>query len=129
MTRPAVSRLVAALLAGGAAYGLTREPFVGLLAAAGVWFFWRPGSSTPEPKGRDPAPAWTRRTREERGVEVVCKQATAERQEWVSVRTGRLYDVLAPNGPADPKPGDRAFVVTTPSGYRISRENEESAES
>lgn len=114
-----MTRLLVALLAGGAAYGLTREPLVGLLVAAGGWFLWRPRRTITN-GDFGPVAAATFRTPREGGVEVVCKQVTAERQEWVSVRTGRLYDVLAPNGPADAKPGDRAYVVTTPSGYRVS---------
>lgn len=114
-----MTRLLIALLAGGAAYLLTREPLVGLLVAAGGWFLWRPRRSAAE-GGFGPVTAAKPRTPREGGVEVVCKQVTAERQEWVSVRTGRLYDVLAPNGPADAKPGDRAYVVTTPTGYQIS---------
>ena len=114
-----MTRLLLALLAGGAAYGLTREPLVGLLVAAGGWL-WRPRQAAVK-DGFDPVTTPTSRTPREGGVEVVCKQVTAERQEWVSVRTGRLYDVLAPNGPADAKPGDRAYVVTTPTGYSVSK--------
>lgn len=123
MNRRGVNRPLVALLAGGAAYLLTREPFVGPLVAAGVWFFWQAGRPAPDaPPG--PEPARTGRPRGGGGVEVVCKQVTAERQEWVSARTGRLYDVLAANGPIDPKPGDRAYAVPTPSGYRIDKETE-----
>ena len=114
MTRPLL-----ALLAGGAAYLLTREPLVGLLVAAGGWFLWRPRRAAAE-DSFGPVTVATSRTPREGGVEVVCKQVTAERQEWVSARTGRLYDVLAPNGPADARPGDRAYVVTTPTGYSVS---------
>ena len=115
-----MNRVLFALLAGAAAYGFTREPLVGLLVAAGVGFFWR-FRRTETDDGFAPVAAATSRTLREGGVEVVCKQVTAERQEWVSVRTGRLYDVLAPNGPVDAKPGDRAYVVTTSSGYLVSK--------
>lgn len=115
-----MTRVLLALLAGGAAYLLTREPLVGLLVAAGGWFLWRPRRTSLD-GDFGPVTAATSRTPREGGVEVVCKQVTAERQEWVSVRTGRLYDVLAPNGPADAEPGDRAYVVTTPTGYSVSK--------
>lgn len=115
-----------ALFAGGAAYLLTREPVVGLLVAAGVWLFARPRRAGPDGGWGQPprTPPVRLGARHDGGIEVVCKQVTAERQEWVSVRTGRLYDVLAPNGPADAKPGDHAFVVPTPSGYRIAERAE-----
>lgn len=115
-----MNRLLFALLAGGAAYGLTREVVVGLLAAGGVWFFWRTRRPTAEPGSFDSRPAWTPKMRRHKGIEVICKQVTPERQEWVSVRTGRLYDVLSASGPVDARPGDHAYVVPTPSGYRIS---------
>ena len=115
-----MTRVLLALLAGGAAYLLTREPLVGLLVAAGGWFLWQPRRTNRDGDFTSVTTA-TSRTPREGGVEVVCKQVTAERQEWVSVRTGRLYDVLAPNGPADAEPGDRAYVVTTPTGYSVSK--------
>ncbi len=113
-----MTRFLLALLAGGAAYLLTREPLVGLLAAAGAWLLWRPKRTATE-EDFGPVTAAISRTPREGGTEVVCKQVTAERQEWASVRTGRLYDVLSANGPVGAKPGDRAYVVTTPTGYSV----------
>ena len=39
-----------------------------------------------------------RLTERETSIEVVCKTVTPARQEWVSLRTGRLYDVLSADG-------------------------------
>ncbi len=50
---------------------------------------------------------------------VICKQVTPERQEWVSSKTGRLYDVLSHHGPAAARPGDRGYVYMTGTGWRI----------
>ncbi len=50
---------------------------------------------------------------------VICKQVTPERQEWVSSKTGRLYDVLSHHGPAEARPGDRGYVHMTGTGWRI----------
>ncbi len=52
-------------------------------------------------------------------MQVVCKRVTAERQEWVSLKTGRLFEVLTPNGPPGAKPGDPGEVVSSSDGYRI----------
>lgn len=121
MRRIGWSGVLAALLAGTAAYLLIRQPVVGVLAAAvGYWFFWRRGRGPGSPSAYDgPVPARPSPTRQDGGIEVVCKQVTAERQEWVSVKTGRLYDVLTPNGLPDAKPGDFARGVTTSTGYKI----------
>ena len=124
-----MNRALVALLAGGAAYALTREVVVGLLVAAGVWLFGRRRLLGPTRDGPTATPTWRSQTRRDGGIEVVCKQVTAERQEWVSVRTGRLYDVLAPNGPVDAQPGDHAYVVPTPTGYRIAERAEPRAKS
>jgi len=117
-----VTRTLIALAAGAATYLLTEQLVVGVLAAAlGFWLLPRgdrrvgsrdgPPEFTPQPPRTDAAG----------GIEVVCKQVTPLRQEWVSVRTGRLYDVLSRDGPADAKPGDHGRVVVTGSGYRIRR--------
>ncbi|ADI15253.1 hypothetical protein [Truepera radiovictrix] len=53
------------------------------------------------------------------GTTVVCKRITPERQEWVSSRTGRLYDVSCHNGPPNARPGDRGRVAVTATGWRI----------
>lgn len=120
-----MNRFLIALLAGGAAYLLTREPLVGLLVTAGGWFLRRPRRTRTD-GGFGPVTAARPQTPREGGVEVVCKQVTAERQEWVSVRTGRLYDVLSASGPPGARPGDHGYVVPTPSGYRISAAETES---
>ena len=52
-------------------------------------------------------------------IEVVCKMVTPMRQEWVSLKTGRLYDVLSADGLADARPGDRGKVILTGSTWRI----------
>lgn len=68
----------------------------------------RPSGPTP----RDAASSAT-------GTAVVCKQVTPERQEWVSSRTGRLYDVLSANGVPGAQPGDRGRVRLASTGWRI----------
>lgn len=52
-------------------------------------------------------------------IEVVCKTVTPMRQEWVSLKTGRLYDVLSADGLADAHPGDKGRVILTGSAWRI----------
>lgn len=114
-----------ALGAGALAYLLTREVIVGVLVAgAALWLLRRRARAAPPDYPR-PEPGNTRRALnlQERptGTVVVCKQVTPLRQEWTSVKTGRLFDVLSQNGPPGAKPGDRGEVVSSSSGYRIRR--------
>ena len=104
---------------------LTGRFAVGLLVGAAVWVglrvFWpdaRTGDGFPPPT--------TPRTRSSpratpTPIEVVCKTVTPLRQEWASVKTGRLYDVLSANGLPNAAPGDRGFVTLTPTGWRITK--------
>lgn len=121
-----MTRTLVALAAGAATYLLTEQIVVGILAAAlGFWLLPR-GDRRKQPHDRplEPTPQPPPRTDAAGGIEVVCKQVTPLRQEWVSVRTGRLYDVLSRDGPPDAKPGDHGRVVVTGSGYRIRRASE-----
>ena len=52
-------------------------------------------------------------------IEVVCKMVTPMRQEWVSLKTGRLYDVLSADGLVNARPGDRGKVILTGTTWRI----------
>ena len=106
-----------------AAYLLTGQVIAGVLASAlGFWLAPQLGRRRPAPPEPAPAPRPRRETAD--GIAVVCKQVTPLRQEWVSVRTGRLYDVLSPNGLPDAQPGDRGEAVLEGSSYRIRRSPE-----
>lgn len=113
--RPGAVPLIALGL-GLLAYMLTREAVVGLLVtAASFWLLLRKRAPRIVPQPPLTASQPERAT----GMQVVCKRVTAERQEWVSVKTGRIFEVLAKNGPPDAKPGDLGEVVSSPAGYRI----------
>jgi len=118
-----VTRTLVTLAAGAATYLLTEQIVVGVLVAAlGFWLLPRGDRRThPHDRLPEPTPQSPSRPDTGGGIEVVCKQVTPFRQEWVSVRTGRLYDVLSQDGPPDAQPGDRGRVVVTGSGYRIRR--------
>lgn len=117
MTQPLI-----ALAAGAAAYLFTEQIVVGILVAAlAFWLLPQLGKRRAGFHDPPPSPQPPRRTEVTDGIEVVCKQVTPLRQEWVSVKTGRLYDVLSRDGPPDAKPGDRGRVVVAGSGYRIRR--------
>lgn len=111
-----------ALSLGTLAYLLTREVVVGLLvAAAGFWFLQQRDRQRSDEEDLTSAMD-TRRPRyskHERGIPVVCKQVTPERQEWVSVKTGRLFDVLSPDGPPSAKPGDPGEVFVSGARYTV----------
>lgn len=53
------------------------------------------------------------------GTRVVCKQVNSERQEWTSLKTGRIFEVLSQNGPLGAQPGDQGEVFISGAGYRI----------
>ena len=119
------SALLAAALAALAVL-LTGRLWVGLLAGGALWLGLRylgyPGSGGrsepfPPPMRGGSSPPKTTAT----PIEVVCKTVTPLRQEWASVRTGRLYDVLSANGLPNAAPGDRGYVTLTPTGWRITR--------
>ena len=118
--------LLIALVSGVAAYLLTKEIIVGLLVGAvGFWLFWQMRRRTPSYRPTEYRTKYGAPTRnldlprhelkDGEGIAVVCKQVTPQRQEWVSVKTGRLFDVLSPDGPPDAKPGDpgEVFVYGT----------------
>lgn len=110
-----------ALGAGGLAYGLTHEVIVGLVvAAAALWLLHTRAVPRPALRQRQNPPAEPS-TSPGRPTElyVVCKRVGAERQEWASVKTGRIFEVLSQNGPPGAKPGDPGEVVSSAQGYRI----------
>ena len=116
------SALLAVALAALVAL-LTGRLWAGLLAGGALWlglryvkFDGRPEPFPPAMRG-SPSPPKTTAT----PIEVVCKTVTPLRQEWASVRTGRLYDVLSANGLPDAAPGDRGYVTLTPTGWRITK--------
>ena len=116
-----------ALFLGTAAYLLTKEVIVGLLVAGTAWWFIRKSRRKRERRSGYPtagypdAPAYTSKAavRDDGGIAVVCKQVTAERQEWASVKTGRLFDVLSPDGPPGAKPGDPGEVIVRGTRYLV----------
>lgn len=128
-------RTLAALALGAAGYLLTEQVVVGIaVAAVGFWLlgpgrsrrahgYRTPGYKTHSdkelPHSALPARRAATRPDSSGGVEVVCKQVTPLRQEWVSLKTGRLYDVLSRNGPRHAQPGDRGQVIVESAGYRI----------
>ena len=112
-----------ALVLGVVACWLTREIVVGVLVTGASFWLLR-GASRPsgqrrtEDRALRPNPAG-RDVRRGEGIAVVCKQVTLERQEWVSVKTGRLFDVLGPDGPPDAKPGDSGEVFVQGTRYLV----------
>lgn len=118
-------RWIFVVLIGVAAYLVTREVIVGVLAAAvGFWLLrsLRP-APTPTRYGAEHRPtasgSFGRGARADEGIAVVCKQVTPERQEWASVKTGRLFDVLSPDGPPDAQPGDPGEVIVQGTRYLV----------
>ena len=107
-----------ALGLGLLAYLLTREVVVGLLIAAALFWLLRLRRA-PQSAAEPQPPVTSFRPERATGMQVVCKRVTAERQEWVSVKTGRIFEVLAKNGPPGAKPGDLGEVLSSPAGYRI----------
>lgn len=107
-----------ALVLGAATYMFTGQPVAGLLVAAAV--FWL-GPQTLGRRTSTRVHYTSPRAQPENapGTQVVCKRVTPLRQEWASLKTGRLYDVLSQNGPPGAVPGDRGQVVMSGSGYRI----------
>lgn len=111
---------LAALAGGVAAYLLTDQFVVGLIASAfGVWLLRNLSPTPVRPAQRESVPRPSPRRPRETGIHVVCKQATPLRQEWVSLKTGRLYDVLSGAGLPNAQPGDLGRVMVDNSGYRI----------
>ena len=90
----------------------------GLAAGLAAFFLvrWR----HPRPSAL-PADIETSHPQRERAtsIEVVCKTVTPARQEWVSLKTGRLFDVLSANGPPGARPGDKGRVTLTGTTWRI----------
>ncbi len=119
---PNLTRTLIALALGGVVYFATGQVVAGILASAfGFWLAPQLGRRPATPRA---VPTSQPRRRPADGVAVVCKQVTPLRQEWVSVKTGRLYDVLSPNGLHDARPGDRGEAVLEGSSYRIRRSPE-----
>ena len=107
------------------AYLLTRQVVVGILVSAlGFWLLPQLSRRRPAIPEAAPSPPSPPRSGPADGIAVVCKQVTPLRQEWVSVKTGRLYDVLSHDGVEDARPGDHGQVVVEGSGYRIRRSPE-----
>ena len=105
---------------------LTQSAPWGLAAGVATFFLVRwlqpaPFTTPPKPKRAPRKSAYRPKARGEREtpIEVVCKVVTPARQEWVSLKTGRLYDVLSVNGLANAQPGDRGRVVLTGTHWRI----------
>ncbi len=120
-----LTRTLIAFALGVAAYLVTGQVVAGILASA-LGFWLSPQLGRHRPATPEPAPASRPRSRPTDGrpadgIAVVCKQVTPLRQEWVSVRTGRLYDVLSRSGVQDAQPGDYGQAVVEGSGYRIRR--------
>lgn len=125
MPRTTVTRTLVALALGLAAYLVTEQPVVGVVVAA-VSFWLLPRLQRRRPHGYKPRlpPPPPPRHKPADGIEVVCKQVTPLRQEWVSVKTGRLYDVLSRSGLQGAQPGDHGQAVMEGSGYRIRQPSE-----
>jgi hypothetical protein len=121
---PRPPALLSALLLGLLGYLLTDRLVFGLIVGLGVgafgwWLVRRPGTAREHPQAPSPPPRAGQRRVHETGIRVVCKQVTPLRQEWVSVKTGRLYDVLSRAGLPDAHPGDLGRIVIDRSGYRV----------
>ncbi len=114
-----MNRSLIALGLGVVALLLSQQVVVGLLVAAAAFWLGR-RLARPTFRGEDCVDA-TPRTQPDSasGIEVVCKQVTPLRQEWVSLKTGRLFDVLSQNGPPGAQPGDHGWVIVKGSSYRI----------
>lgn len=120
-----MTRTLVALALGIATYFITEQIVVGIVVAAlGFWLAPQLGRRRGSYEQPTPPPPLPPRNAHADGVEVVCKQVTPLRQEWTSVRTGRLYDVLSGSGLPDARPGDHGQAVVEGSGYRIRRPSE-----
>jgi len=119
-------RMLVALVLGVAAYLVTDQLVLGAaVAALGFWLLPRLSRRrSPSYTDTPPSPPPPPRREPAYGIEVICKQVTPLRQEWVSVKTGRLYDVLSRSGVQDARPGDHGQAVVEGSGYRIRRSPE-----
>ena len=97
----------------------TQSALGGLIAGIVTFFLIR--ALQPAPPRQPAIPTTSRPLRTERAtpIEVVCTTVTPERQEWVSVKTGRLYDVLSANGLAGARPGDRGRVTLRGTSWKI----------
>ncbi len=115
-----------ALVLGVAAYLVTQEVIIGVLVAAISFWFLRRRQRNEYAAPNPPLdlPEYSPRRNAREGVIVVCKLVTPERQEWASVKTGRLYDVLSPDGPANARPGDHAQLVVSGTRYLVRNPNE-----
>jgi hypothetical protein len=118
-----------ALALGGLAWFFTRELVVGLLVGGAAFGLVRM-QSLQRRRASSPFPLPTNLQRPERatGMHVVCKRVTSERQEWVSTKTGRIYEVLSHSGPPGAKPGDEGEVILGPVSYRIAARTHEKTE-
>ncbi len=112
-------RLAWAVSIGVATLIGTQSIFWGLLAGLALFVlvrWWQPRAFAVPP---DVSASGPRPTERATSIEVVCKTVTPVRQEWVSLKTGRLYDVLSANGLAGARPGDRGRVTLTGATWRI----------
>ena len=107
-----------ALGLGALAYLFTREVVVGVLIAAASFWLLRRGHFSRNIE-KPPLPPAALQPERATGMRVICKRVTAQRQEWVSVKTGRIFEVLTKNGPPGARPGDPGEVVSSSMGYRI----------
>ncbi len=107
-----------ALGLGVVGYLLTRQLVAGVLVAAAAFWFLRTRGAPPR-RYSPPLPEALPRRERATGMSVVCKRVTPERQEWVSSRTGRIFEVLSQNGPPAAKPGDPGEVIVSAAGYSI----------
>ena len=104
---------------GGAVLLSTQDALWGILAGVATFFLVRwaqPRAPARPPRIDPPQPRPAERTT---STIVVCKTVTPARQEWVSLKTGRLYDVLSGNGLAGARPGDRGRVTLVGTTWRI----------
>ncbi len=108
-----------ALGVGVAVLIMAQSALGGLAAGLATFFLIR--ALRPAPLRQPAMPTPSRPPRPERAtpIEVVCKTVTPQRQEWVSVKTGRLYDVLSANGLAGARPGDRGRVTLSGTTWKI----------
>lgn len=117
---------VIGLLAGAMIFGLSRNLPLSVLLGAVTVIIARRWVRARMPWARYPAsPPPTMSTPPRSGetstpIEVVCRQVAPGRQEWVSRKTGRLYDVTGESTLPGARPGDLGMVTLTETGWRIS---------
>ncbi len=97
----------------------TQDALWGLSAGLAAFLLVRWAQPQPPALPLEPDAPKPRPTERATPIEVVCKTVTPARQEWVSLKTGRLYDVLSANGLAGARPGDKGRVTLTGRGWRI----------